>query len=112
MKASFILLFFSAFLYFTPVLLLLFYNTAELAPSVVVRCLFDCYISDGLVIKECCLLCLPRAWDAGVRPKTEEAAVRRVAERNALRCSLLRSEARKKQQPKVSALLNLHNYLM
>ncbi|XP_022832992.1 uncharacterized protein LOC111360925 [Spodoptera litura] len=41
-----------------------------------------------------------RAWDAGVRPKTEEAAVRRVAERNALRCSLLRSEARKKQQPK------------
>ncbi|CAH2103774.1 unnamed protein product [Euphydryas editha] len=42
-----------------------------------------------------------RAWDAGVRPKTEEAAVRRVAERNALRCSLLRSEARKKQQPKV-----------
>ncbi|XP_046977172.1 uncharacterized protein LOC124543146 [Vanessa cardui] len=41
-----------------------------------------------------------RAWDAGGRPKTEEAAVRRVAERNALRCSLLRSEARKKQQPK------------
>ncbi|XP_039763348.1 uncharacterized protein LOC120636117 [Pararge aegeria] len=41
-----------------------------------------------------------RAWDAGVRPKTEEAAVRRVAERNALRCSLLKSEARKKQQPK------------
>ncbi|XP_031767409.1 uncharacterized protein LOC113518155 isoform X1 [Galleria mellonella] len=41
-----------------------------------------------------------RAWDAGVRPKTEDAAVRRVAERNALRCSLLRSEARKKQQPK------------
>ncbi|XP_063394297.1 uncharacterized protein LOC134679322 [Cydia fagiglandana] len=41
-----------------------------------------------------------RAWDAGVRPKPEEAAVRRVAERNALRCSLLRSEARKKQQPK------------
>ncbi|CAH2240466.1 jg21815, partial [Pararge aegeria aegeria] len=40
------------------------------------------------------------AWDAGVRPKTEEAAVRRVAERNALRCSLLKSEARKKQQPK------------
>ncbi|XP_049885918.1 uncharacterized protein LOC126380504 isoform X2 [Pectinophora gossypiella] len=40
-----------------------------------------------------------RAWDA-VRPKAEEAAVRRVAERNALRCSLLRSEARKKQQPK------------
>lgn len=28
--------------------------------------------------------------------------MRRVAERNALRCSLLRSEARKKQQPKVS----------
>lgn len=44
-----------------------------------------------------------RAWDAG-RPKTEEAAVRRVAERNALRCSLLRSEARKKQQPKVGQL--------
>lgn len=43
-----------------------------------------------------------RAWHAGVRPKTEDAAVRRVAERNALRCSLLRSEARKKQQPKVS----------
>lgn len=42
-----------------------------------------------------------RAWDAGGRPKTEDAAVRRVAERNALRCSLLRSEARKKQQPKV-----------
>ncbi|CAH0401926.1 unnamed protein product [Chilo suppressalis] len=41
-----------------------------------------------------------RAWDAGVRPKSEDAAVRRVAERNALRCSLLRSEARKKQQPK------------
>ncbi|KAJ2954446.1 hypothetical protein O0L34_g2716 [Tuta absoluta] len=41
-----------------------------------------------------------RAWDAGVKPKAEEAAVRRVAERNALRCSLLRSEARKKQQPK------------
>ncbi|XP_045510067.1 uncharacterized protein LOC123705367 isoform X2 [Colias croceus] len=41
-----------------------------------------------------------RAWDAGVRPKSEETAVRRVAERNALRCSLLRSEARKKQQPK------------
>ncbi|XP_072931115.1 uncharacterized protein [Epargyreus clarus] len=41
-----------------------------------------------------------RAWDAGVRPKADEAAVRRVAERNALRCSLLRSEARKKQQPK------------
>ncbi|XP_021206032.2 uncharacterized protein LOC101737214 isoform X3 [Bombyx mori] len=35
-----------------------------------------------------------------LRPKSEEAAVRRVAERNALRCSLLRSEARKKQQPK------------
>ncbi|CAK1588252.1 unnamed protein product [Parnassius mnemosyne] len=41
-----------------------------------------------------------RAWDAGVRPKAEDAAVRRVAERNALRCSLLRSEARKKQQAK------------
>ncbi|CAG9558546.1 unnamed protein product [Danaus chrysippus] len=41
-----------------------------------------------------------RAWDAGVRPKPEDVAVRRVAERNALRCSLLRSEARKKQQPK------------
>ncbi|CAK1554145.1 unnamed protein product [Leptosia nina] len=41
-----------------------------------------------------------RAWDAGVRPKAEDTAVRRVAERNALRCSLLRSEARKKQQPK------------
>ncbi|KAJ0183754.1 hypothetical protein K1T71_000177 [Dendrolimus kikuchii] len=41
-----------------------------------------------------------RAWDAGVRPKAEDAAVRRVAERNALRCLLLRSEARKKQQPK------------
>ncbi|KAG6442861.1 hypothetical protein O3G_MSEX002527 [Manduca sexta] len=41
-----------------------------------------------------------RAWDAGVRPKNEDAAVRRVAERNALRCSLLRNEARKKQQPK------------
>ncbi|XP_075990881.1 uncharacterized protein LOC142986317 isoform X2 [Anticarsia gemmatalis] len=46
-----------------------------------------------------------RAWDAGVRPKTEEAAVRRVAERNALRCSLLRSEARKKQQPKETTSL-------
>ncbi|XP_041986918.1 uncharacterized protein LOC121738749 [Aricia agestis] len=41
-----------------------------------------------------------RAWDAGAKPKTEEAAVKRVAERNALRCSLLRNEARKKQQPK------------
>ncbi|XP_045542053.1 uncharacterized protein LOC106719757 [Papilio machaon] len=41
-----------------------------------------------------------RAWDAGVRPKAEDVAVRRVAERNALRCSLLRSEARKKQQAK------------
>ncbi|CAH0578059.1 unnamed protein product [Chrysodeixis includens] len=46
----------------------------------------------------------PQAWDAG-RPKTEEAAVRRVAERNALRCSLLRSEARKKQQPKETTSL-------
>ncbi|XP_047524386.1 uncharacterized protein LOC125062465 isoform X2 [Pieris napi] len=41
-----------------------------------------------------------RAWDAGVRPKAEDAAVRRVAERNAIRCSLLRTETRKKQQPK------------
>ncbi|KAF9417678.1 hypothetical protein HW555_005259 [Spodoptera exigua] len=48
-----------------------------------------------------------RAWDAGVRPKTEEAAVRRVAERNALRCSLLRSEARKKQQPKIRGNFNM-----
>ncbi|GBP03734.1 hypothetical protein EVAR_100982_1 [Eumeta japonica] len=41
-----------------------------------------------------------KAWDAGARPRSDEMAVRRVAERNALRCSLLRSEARKKQQPK------------
>ncbi|CAH0716464.1 unnamed protein product, partial [Brenthis ino] len=47
-----------------------------------------------------------RAWHAGVRPKTEDAAVRRVAERNALRCSLLRSEARKKQQPKETTSLS------
>lgn len=50
-----------------------------------------------------------RAWDAGVKPKAEEVAVRRVAERNALRCSLLRSEARKKQQPKVNKIyLNMY----
>ncbi|XP_037977772.2 uncharacterized protein LOC105380641 isoform X2 [Plutella xylostella] len=41
-----------------------------------------------------------RAWDAGVKPKMEEVALRRAAERNALRCSLLRSEARKKQPAK------------
>ncbi|GBP06403.1 hypothetical protein EVAR_100980_1 [Eumeta japonica] len=31
-----------------------------------------------------------KAWDAGARPRSDEMAVRRVAERNALRCSLLR----------------------
>lgn len=42
-----------------------------------------------------------------MRPKAEDVAVRRVAERNALRCSLLRSEARKKQQAKVCDHLKL-----